>query len=97
MEDLVYAMSVDKTREPTGIAAILKKACAGERLSRADGLQLLSSNDSIALGAAAQAVKKRCNGEQVYFNVNCHLNLTNICVALEIRHCGVRKSTPHSS
>jgi len=78
-------MIMKQTHDNAGIASILEKRLAGERLSKADGLKLLSSNDSIALGSAAQAVKKRCNGEQVYFNVNCHLNLTNICVA----RCGL--------
>jgi aminodeoxyfutalosine synthase len=67
------------------ITSILEKRLAGERLSREDGLRLLDSVDIAALGSAAYAVKKRSIGEQVYFNVNCHLNLTNVCAA----RCGL--------
>jgi 2-iminoacetate synthase ThiH len=74
-------MTIKKTCDVDGIAAILEKRLAGERLSRDDGLHLLASDDIIALGSAAHAVKRRHSGERVFFNVNCHLNLTNICAA----------------
>jgi aminodeoxyfutalosine synthase len=68
-------------RDRDGIASILKKRLAGERLSREDGLRLLASCDITALGAAAHALKQQASGDQVFFNVNCHINLTNICTA----------------
>jgi len=68
-------------RDPAGVASILEKSLAGQRLSRDDGLRLLASCDIAALGAAAHAMKQRRSGGAVFFNVNCHLNLTNICAA----------------
>ncbi len=79
------AMAIKKIYDSGELAAILNKSLAGERLSRADGLMLLASDNIAALGAAAYAVKKHSTGEQVYFNVNCHLNLTNVCAA----RCGL--------
>jgi len=61
--------------------SILQKAVIGKRLSRDDGLSLLRSSDLLSLGKAAHAVKLQKTGQQVFFNVNCHINLTNICVS----------------
>jgi aminodeoxyfutalosine synthase len=80
-----YDMIINSAHNPGEVDSILGKSRAGERLSKADGLKLLASDDIIALGAAAHAVKRRRNGEQIFFNVNCHLNLTNICAA----RCGL--------
>ena len=81
----MHAMTIKRTRDPAVVATILEKSLEGERLSRADGLKLLASNDITALGFAAHVLKRRRMGERVYFNVNCHLNLTNICAA----RCGL--------
>jgi len=78
-------MARTSARDPDGIAFILEKSLAGERLSRDDGLRLFASSDIVVLGAAAHALKQRRSADRVFFNVNCHLNLTNICVA----RCGL--------
>lgn len=79
------AMAVPSMRDPDGIAPVLEKSLTGERLSRDDGLRLLASSDIVALGAAAHTLKQRRSAERVFFNSNCHLNLTNICAA----RCGL--------
>jgi aminodeoxyfutalosine synthase len=56
---------------------------AGERLSYDDGIALYRSNDLLALGWLANLVRERKNGNLCYYNVNRHLNPTNVCVA----HC----------
>lgn len=63
------------------IDEILEKRLAGGRLSREDGLRLLASGDIAVPGAAAHALKQQASGDQAFFNVNCHINLTNICTA----------------
>jgi len=78
-------MTISSVRDCGGIDLILEKSRAGGRLSREDGLRLLASDDIVALGAAAHALKQRRSGNAVFFNVNCHLNLTNICAA----RCGL--------
>ena len=60
--------------------AIREKVEAGQRLSFEDGLALEASNDLFALGAMANLVRERYNGNFGYYNVNTHINPTNVCV-----------------
>ena len=60
---------------------IEQKIFRGERLSREDGEFLFSCNELSWLGALADYVRKKICGDHVYYNVNCHVNLTNICAA----------------
>jgi len=55
------------------------KVAAGERLSREDGLRLAASHDLPALGVLAHHVRERLHGDAVYYNINRHLNPTNVC------------------
>jgi aminodeoxyfutalosine synthase len=66
--------------EATCLQAIQEKIAAGERLSFDDGLTLESSNNLIALGRMANTVRERYNGNYAYYNVNTHINPTNVCV-----------------
>lgn len=60
---------------------IEEKVCAGERLSREDGLRLFACRDLAWIGAMADLVRRRKCGDIVYYNVNCHVNLTNVCLS----------------
>ena len=62
---------------------IEEKVESGERLIFEDGLRLFESNDLPFLGALANQVRQRLNGEKVYYSINLHLNHTNVCTA----HC----------
>jgi aminodeoxyfutalosine synthase len=57
------------------------KVTAGERLSREDGIALYASDDLAWLGRLAHGKRTELNGDRVMFNVNRHLNLTNVCAA----------------
>ena len=59
---------------------IREKVAAGKRLSFDDGVYLYESSDLFALGEIANLVRERQNGKNTYFNVNVHLNPTNVCV-----------------
>jgi aminodeoxyfutalosine synthase len=61
------------------LAAQAAKVAAGERLDAADGLALAASDDLPALGLLAHAARQRVSGDHVYYNVNRHLNPTNLC------------------
>lgn len=61
---------------------ILEKVEAGVRLSAEDGLQLYQCNDILAVGALADKVRNRLNGDNAYFIYNQHINYSNICVNL---------------
>ena len=62
-----------------GYEDIEEKILRGVRLSREDGVRLFHCHDLAWLGAMADIVRRRMNGDIVYYNVNCHVNLTNLC------------------
>jgi aminodeoxyfutalosine synthase len=62
-------------------AEIEEKVYGGERLSRADGEWLYEVDDLAWLGSLAHHVRTKLNGDVTLFNVNRHLNLTNVCSA----------------
>src|SRR5207245_916655 len=62
---------------------IAEKVLGGERLSSDDGITLYRSPDLLAVGWLANHVREKKHGNLTYFNVNRHINPTNICVA----HC----------
>ena len=62
------------------IAAIREKVLAGQRLSFDDGVFLDEQADLFTLGELANLVRERKNGNFAYYNVNTHLNATNVCV-----------------
>jgi aminodeoxyfutalosine synthase len=66
---------------------IAERAVAGKRLSFEDGVALYATDDLPALGKLADTVRRRRHGRTTYFNVNRHLNPTNICYA-DCKFCG---------
>lgn len=73
-----------------GIAAIADRVLAGERLSLDDGLALYRCPDVHMVGALANHVRERLHGDLAYFNVNQHINYTNICNKL-CRFCAFQR------
>ena len=59
---------------------IEQKVFSGERLSFEEGLYLDASADILQLAKLANHVREIKNGRYAYYNVNTHLNPTNICV-----------------
>ncbi len=62
------------------LKTVRKKVEAGDRLTLEDGLALEASTDLFTLGELANLVRERKNGNVTYYNVNEHLNPTNVCV-----------------
>jgi aminodeoxyfutalosine synthase len=62
---------------------IAGKVLGGERLGTDDGITLYRSPDLLAVGWLANYVREKRHGNVTYFNVNRHINPTNVCVA----HC----------
>ena len=60
---------------------VLEKVEARARLSFDDGIALYRSSDILALGYMANLVRERLHGSVTYFNVNRHINPTDVCVA----------------
>ncbi|MEJ2188584.1 MAG: aminofutalosine synthase MqnE [Acidobacteriota bacterium] len=63
------------------LGPIAEKVLAGERLDRDDGLRLATTDDLLAVGRLANTVRERLHGDRTYYNINRHLNPTNVCVA----------------
>jgi aminodeoxyfutalosine synthase len=60
---------------------IRKNVEAGDRLSAADGEYLFSpAVDLHAVGELADLVRQRKNGDAAYYNLNLHINPTNVCI-----------------
>jgi aminodeoxyfutalosine synthase len=62
------------------LSQISAKVEAGERLSIDDGMFLEEKADLFTLGELANRVRERKNANFTYYNVNTHLNPTNVCV-----------------
>jgi aminodeoxyfutalosine synthase len=60
---------------------VADKITSGERLDADDALALFRSGDVLAIGWLANQVRERLHGDVTYFNVNRHINPTNVCVA----------------
>jgi aminodeoxyfutalosine synthase len=60
---------------------IAEKILARERLDFNDGVALYRSKDILAVGWLANHERERLHGNFAYFNVNRHINPTNVCVA----------------
>lgn len=72
------------------LTSIADKVYGGERLSFDDGLALLRSSDVWTIGELANHVRRKRHGTTTYYNVNRHLNYTNIC-ALSCKFCAFHR------
>ena len=60
---------------------VAEKVLAGKRLTFEDGAALYRSFDLLAIGSLANHVREKLHGKRTYFNVNRHINPTNVCIA----------------
>lgn len=86
-----HAFQTDDPR----LESIAEKVSSGTRLDGDDALALYRASDILAVGWLANSVRERLHGDKTYFNVNRHINPTNVCIAA-CRLCafGRKKDTP---
>lgn len=60
---------------------ISEKVDKNIRLTKEDAMALMESSDILSIARLADKVRKKKSGDYVFFNVNRHINLTNICVS----------------
>ncbi|MCI0363811.1 MAG: radical SAM protein, partial [Phycisphaerales bacterium] len=65
---------------------IVERVHAGQRLDDGDGLLLYETPDIWTVCGLADLVRRRMHGDIAYYNVNRHLNYSNIC-ALSCKFC----------
>jgi aminodeoxyfutalosine synthase len=90
---ILHPFQTDDSR----LQPIYDKVMARERLTADDALALYRTGDILAVGWLANSVRERMHGDRTYFNVNRHINPTNVCVAA-CRLCafGRKKDSPGS-
>jgi len=71
MENLINDNNLNK---------ILEKVECSKRLSFEDGMTLYDSDDILTVGWLANIVRERKNGNKVYYNINQHIDYSNICI-----------------
>src|ERR1700730_16182061 len=83
-----------QTHDPR-LESIHEKVLARERLDSADALALYRAGDILAVGWLANHIRERLQCDKTSFNVNRHINPTNVCVAA-CRLCafGRKKDSP---
>ena len=88
-------MAQDFHTDDVRLHSIHRKVLARQRLSDDDALTLYRTGDILAVGWLANHVRERMHGNCTYFNVNRHINPTNVCVAA-CRLCafGRKKDAP---
>lgn len=59
---------------------VAERVLAGERLSEDDALRLLRTRDLNALGALANAARRRKTGDRASYIVNRYINYSNYCI-----------------
>ena len=94
METIQKSRHSFQTDDPQ-LSSIADKVLAEQRLSFDDGVTLYRSPDILAVGWLANWVREKMHGDIAYFNVNRHINPTNVCVAA-CRLCafGRKKDAP---
>lgn len=73
--------------------AIADKVHAREPLSLEDGVHLYRHPDLLAVGSLANTVRERMHGDRTYFNINFHINPTNVCEA-DCQFCSFARLAP---
>jgi aminodeoxyfutalosine synthase len=68
-----------RLRAPADLADVAEKVVRGDRLSAEDGLRLYAHPDLLAVGRLADLVRRRLHGDRVYYNINRHIEPTNVC------------------
>ncbi|MDL5055103.1 aminofutalosine synthase MqnE [Oscillatoria laete-virens NRMC-F 0139] len=81
METLTHKAGLDDIRD---------KVVAGQRIDEKDALRLFSSPDINAVGAIADHVRRRKNGDDATFILNRYINYSNICI-LNCQFCAFAK------
>lgn len=76
-------------RFPKPLQELAAKVQSGQRLDEADALLCFTTPDVLHLGRLANAVRRELHGDIAFFNVNRHIDPTNVCVyTYDCKFCG---------
>src|SRR5450755_2209497 len=82
---------------PPPLRPIAEKVEAGERISDGEAALLYKSNELNALGAIANIIRERKNGNVATYILNRYINYANVCI-LSCQFCafGAKKREAHA-
>jgi aminodeoxyfutalosine synthase len=80
-------------KDTARFARIATKVREGVPLELDDGVFLYAYPDLLALGALANERREALHGDKTFFNVNFHINPTNVCVA-DCKFCSFARLEP---
>ena len=82
-------MTIRPERFPAPLQELAAKVRDGVRLDAEDALLCFETPDVLHLGKLAGEVRRRLHGDVAYFNINRHINPTNVCVyTYDCKFCG---------
>jgi len=68
------------------LSCVIEKVTNGKVLTFEDGMALYETSDLWTVCSLADAVRKKLHGNKTYYNINRHLNYSNVC-ALSCKFC----------
>jgi aminodeoxyfutalosine synthase len=81
--------TIEPDRFPEPLQELAAKVRDGVRLDEDDALLCFTTPHVLHLGKLADAVRRRLHGDVAFFNVNRHINPTNVCVyTYDCKFCG---------
>jgi aminodeoxyfutalosine synthase len=66
--------------QQSGLRDLYEKVAAGGRVTEEEALRLFESKDLNAVGAIADLVRARKNGNRASYIINCYINYSNYCI-----------------
>jgi aminodeoxyfutalosine synthase len=91
--------SIDPAGFPDALRPLAAKVRDGARLDAGDALLCLETPHVLHLGRLAHAVRGELHGDVAFYNVNRHINPTNVCVyTYNCKFCSFAalKDEPHA-
>lgn len=90
LRPLATRARVEAIARPAGLGDIAARVFTNTRLTEADAVLLYQHPNLNAIGALANWKREQIHGDRAYFNVNQHINYTNICNKL-CRFCAFQR------
>jgi aminodeoxyfutalosine synthase len=82
-------LTIQPDRFPEPLQDLAAKVREGVRLEADDALLCFTTPHVLYLGKLANEVRRRLHGDIAYFNINRHINPTNVCVyTYDCKFCG---------
>ena len=81
--------ALDPSKFPPELQGLAAKVLGGERLDSADATLCYETPHLLHLGRLADHVRRKLHGDVAFYNVNRHINPTNVCVyTYDCKFCG---------